>query len=70
MLHRTMSRIPPTPLLPSSPARIPEILSYDQDAESRAALELARDTAEIEEKQAIVKTDFVRGWLKRLKRSS
>ena len=53
-----MSRIPPTPLLPSSPARIPEILSYDQDAESRAALEPARDTAEIEEKRAIVKAGF------------
>ena len=55
-----MSRIPPTPLLLSSPARIPEILSYDQDAESRAALEPARDTAEIEEKQAEVKTGICR----------
>jgi len=45
-------------LLLPSPARIPEILSYDQDAESRAALEPARDTAEIEEKRAKVKAGF------------
>ena len=53
-----MSHTPSAPLLLSSPTQIPEILSYDQDAESRAALEPARDTAEIEEKRAIVKAGF------------
>src|SRR5262249_4033944 len=45
-----------------APCRSPKFSHNKQDAESRAALKLTRDTAEIEEKEAIVKAGFLRKW--------